>query len=196
MRRQKTPFQRRRYKRSRMLCGPVEHCVRRLVNIEVACVVIVIACAGAQALFGLEVFVVQSASMAPAVPANALAVVAAVTEPAQVVVGDVVAYRMQVTSAYDTESVMVLHRVVAHDAEARTFITQGDANTSPDPAVVAYDAILGNCVVVVPALGYAVQVWSKYRWLIVAALGVFNGVLIIAAHYEITTRRSRYRRSP
>jgi signal peptidase len=104
---------------------------------------------GAQ-LSGREALVIRGASMQPAIPLGAVVVVERV-DPGTVRVGDVVSVRGE-------NEVVYTHRVSALgelDGQ-RAFQTRGDANTTPEPALVPATKVIGRVVLAVPAIGFLV----------------------------------------
>ena len=90
----------------------------------------------------LRIFIVSSGSMEPAVKTGSLVIVF----PSPLYkVGDIVTYK---TGKKDTTT----HRLVA--ASGGQYKTAGDANNTPDPALITSDSILGRVVSVTPYLGY------------------------------------------
>ena len=71
--------------------------------------------------------------------------------------GDVITFR----APNDT---VVTHRVLGRTAgDAPTFITQGDANPTPDPDMVPSAAVIGRVVFSVPCAGAALVALSTTR---------------------------------
>lgn len=99
-------------------------------------------------LMGIQMFGVLSGSMEPTFHVGSLVYVKP-TDPAQIAVGDPIAFRLNAGS--DT---LATHRVVAKDEQAKTFTTKGDANKAQDSAPVAYRQVIGKVVLSVPQMGY------------------------------------------
>ena len=97
---------------------------------------------------GRDTLVIRGGSMQPAIPLGAVVVTQPV-DPAAIAVGDVI-------SIHAISGVVYTHRVIAIDelAGAVAFQTQGDANATPDPALVPAGAVMGRVVFTVPLLGY------------------------------------------
>ena len=93
--------------------------------------------------FGLGLAVVQSGSMEPTFSKGDLLLV---REQDAYAVGDIVVYQ--------SEGILIVHRIVAMDGE--TVTTQGDANNVADPSFNGA-AIKGAVVGHVPDLGLAVE---------------------------------------
>ncbi|MBU6423876.1 MAG: signal peptidase I [Chloroflexi bacterium] len=99
-------------------------------------------------LSGHRLFVVDGASMEPAIQRGSLIVVRSAL-PETVDVGDVVTFQHR--------GATITHRIAAIDAASgtRVFTTKGDANAVADPEAVAFDGHVGLLVASVPGLGYA-----------------------------------------
>ena len=106
-------------------------------------------------LTGRQSIVVGGGSMEPSIGVGSAIVVRPV-EPSDLAVGDVVS--MQVGPGRTTYT----HRVVAivDRADGRWIRTQGDANPTPDPTLVAAGDVIGRVEVVVPFAGYLLAVLS------------------------------------
>jgi signal peptidase len=102
---------------------------------------------------GVETLTITGRSMAPTIPMGAVVVL----EPTATVptVGDIVSVDVPGGPTYT-------HRVVEVVAQpdGPWLRTKGDANASPDPALVDADWVLGRVDVAVPALGFAVRLLS------------------------------------
>ncbi|MDO8483652.1 MAG: signal peptidase I [Candidatus Limnocylindrales bacterium] len=105
-------------------------------------------------LVGQQPFVIRGPSMTPAIPVGSL-VFARETAADQIASGDVI------TLAAGNGTV-VTHRVirVAELDGTRHFETKGDANTSPDPVLVAPGQVAGVVDLSVPIAGYALAMLS------------------------------------
>lgn len=119
---------------------------RGLILASVLCVVMVWASTG---LLGLRVTTVLSGSMSPSLQVGDLVMVREV--PASSVrPGDVI--------LFGREGVPVLHRVVEVRQESRgwSFLTKGDANSSPDSTPVSSSQLLGKMVLQIPKAGWVI----------------------------------------
>ena len=98
---------------------------------------------------GLDSFVVNGGSMAPAVREGAL-VISKRIGPQAVQVGDVITYRHM-----ETPDTPVTHRVVdlLNDKEGLRFQTKGDANLTPDPDPVSGALPVSKMVLAIPFAG-------------------------------------------
>ena len=107
-------------------------------------------------LFSFRPMVIYSGSMSPALDVGDVAIVIE-TSPDEINIGDIIEYR--------TEEDTIIHRVidVQEGEEGRVFITQGDANSSPDSDPVAPGQITGRVVFTLPKVGWvAVGVKSLF----------------------------------
>jgi signal peptidase len=109
--------------------------------------------------------IVQSGSMAPAVPRDSLAAVAPAPEGGRAVgVGDVVAF-----SLADRPRLTIIHRVVERIEQggAVFYRTKGDANAEPDVRLVPADAVRGTVAFDVPRAGVVVRhLQPPWTWLL------------------------------
>jgi signal peptidase len=127
---------------------------------------------GLMPALGRHVFVVQGASMQPAIPLGSIIVVHPV-DPTQVQVGQVVTYRL----AHGT---IVTHRVTAiSDDGGLAFQTKGDASASADPQPVPASALLGNVEYSVPGVGFLMNVLDSAPGTLLA-VGILGALLLVA----------------
>ena len=115
-------------------------------------------------LLGWQLQSVQSGSMEPTYPVGSLLVVGAV-DPATVEPGSVVVFRDPGDPAR-----LVTHRVVAVATEGGlAFTTKGDANSVPDSARVAVEALVGQPLWSVSHLGRLIDwlAWPRSLVLVV-----------------------------
>ena len=131
-------------------------------------------------LLGWQTVTVMSGSMAPAYAVDAELALAPV-DPADVRVGDVIAFQPE------ADRPMTTHRVVAIENHAGnlTFLTKGDANEDPDTNPVVASTVRGRVVFGVPHLGLFVR--TVHNPIGFAALLVVPGLLLIGQ--EILTMR-------
>jgi signal peptidase len=101
-------------------------------------------------LFGWQFATVLTGSMEPHLPVGSVAVTVPV-DPANVRVGDVIAFTQ--------EDRTISHRVIkiGGKAGARSFVTKGDANPTPDVDPVSQAAVKGRVVFDIWSGGYIVQ---------------------------------------
>lgn len=98
-------------------------------------------------IFGYGTYNVVSGSMEPAIKTGSLVYVKKI-EPAQVAVGDVIAFY----SPNNTEMV-ITHRVVDNQSAEAQFITKGDANETEDTTPIPYTHLIGKVEVTIPYMG-------------------------------------------
>ncbi len=112
-------------------------------------VLLLVAAATLPVLFGYHNYVVQGGSMGASLKAGSAAVTKP-TSPYDLGIGDVIARRQS------EDGPAVLHRIVDIRVEdgQRLFITQGDANRTPDPKPVALEGPGDKVVLTVPYAGY------------------------------------------
>jgi signal peptidase I len=110
---------------------------------------------------GLDTYTVRGGSMSPSIPIGSIVVVEHV--PADAVrASDVITFTAP-------NATVVTHRVLGRTADsAPTFITQGDANSAPDPDFVASASVIGRVVWSVPFLGAALVALSSTAGIVVA----------------------------
>jgi signal peptidase I len=113
---------------------------------------------------GMTIFIIRGGSMAPSIPLGAI-VVDVPPNIAKIAVGDVI-------SVGTPTGVVYTHRVVGIDPSGpeRRFQIQGDANPSPDPALVPASAVVGQVSWFAPVVGY-----------VVALLTLPTGILSVAS---------------
>ncbi|MCQ4948655.1 signal peptidase I [Bittarella massiliensis (ex Durand et al. 2017)] len=97
-------------------------------------------------LLGYREMAVLSGSMEPAIPVGSIVCVKP-TKASQLQAGDVCTYLLPDGNTY------VTHRVLSVDSEARTLVTQGDANDAPD-GEIAFSQVFGRAAFHLPLLGY------------------------------------------
>jgi signal peptidase I len=114
---------------------------------------------------GMEPSVVVSDSMRPAIHAGDIALIDR-SAPAEV--GAVVAFH--------GASGVIVHRIVA-EGDAGTYVTRGDANSSPDPQALSGPQIVGQVELLVPFVGLP-RVWGLPA--AVAVVALVTGATLIA----------------
>jgi signal peptidase len=125
-------------------------------------------------MLGPTTLVVRGPSMAPAIPLGALVVTTPV-EAAALAVGDVVSIRVGPEQAVFTHRIV---RVVARQGEI-WIETKGDANDTPDPAIIPASSVVGRVSLTMPALGYLVVLLSSLSGVLLL-IGL-AGVLLLGA---------------
>ncbi len=133
--------------------------LRRIVDLGLIVLIVIvllgIVLAKGAPLVGRQSIVVGGGSMEPSIGLGSAIVVRPV-EPSALAVGDVVS--MQV----GPERTTYTHRIVAivDRADGRWIRTQGDANPTPDPTLVAAGDVIGRVELVVPFAGYLLALLS------------------------------------
>lgn len=134
---------------------PMRQTARKIANVlggvvVAVAVVLAVLLVGVR-LVGLRPYVVLSGSMEPSYHVGSLIYVKSV-DYRSLAVGDAITFMLD-------ENTVVTHRIVEivpDEAEPDTlrFVTQGDANDSPDGSMVHYKNLIGKPVFTVPYLGY------------------------------------------
>ncbi len=113
------------------------------------------------------------------IPINSLVMIRHLSqdEVADLQVGDVIAFR--------SGSILITHRIISVDQENRYFITQGDANPSPD-APVSFDRVTGKIVGVSHWMGIVVHILRDYTISVVlGTIGVVSGIVAVKSSLKI-----------
>jgi signal peptidase I len=123
-------------------------------------------------LTGRQLFIVGGGSMGTSIPIGSLVIVTP-TDPMTVEVGDVLTIRAD-------NGVVFTHRVsrIVDLQEGRFFETKGDANRTPDGALVPARAVVGAADQYVPFAGYAQGFLSKVPG-VIAALSLLGTLLLL-----------------
>lgn len=116
-------------------------------------------------LIGYSPYYIKSPSMAPAINVGDLVYVKQ-EKPEKIQEGDVITYRVS------GGELVVTHRVIENDHEARTVITKGDSNRLADSNPVPYDNIVGTLVLKIPKLGFLSAFLDTRMGLIVTIVSV------------------------
>lgn len=115
---------------------------------------------------GYRALVVLSGSMTPALNLGDVVVVSPVADPADVRVGDIVAFYLM--------GDVIVHRVVEvyNFTTGMQYQTKGDANRDVDPFRVTRDSLIGRYMFKVPVVGflwmYLLQVFMNYQNVLIA----------------------------
>ena len=150
-------------------------------------VVLLVTAVTAPALFGYHTYIVYGGSMGEGLPQGSAAVSKA-TSAQELSVGDIIARRAS------PDSPVVLHRIVdvtVVDGQ-RLFVTQGDANATPDPDPVAFEGTGDRVVYSVPFAGYLLDYASRGQGrllLVVAPLAVLAVMLLREKWHSWRTQR-------
>jgi signal peptidase len=108
------------------------------------------------AITGAPTFVVAGGSMEPTIQLGSV-VVDAPVHPADLAVGDVVSIKVGPAQAVFTHRIT---RLVPRNG-ALWIQTKGDGNETEDPSIVPATDVIGRVSVVVPGLGYVVQLLAS-----------------------------------
>jgi len=137
---------------------------------------------------GWKLSIVQTGSMAPAVPRNSLALVVP-GDPRDAHIGDVIAFHDPADAR-----VVIMHRVVRvidNQAGGRAYETRGDANATPDPVYVPSREVVGKLGWHAAHLGgVAAQVKPPWSYLVL----VGTPLLLLAVSEIRTWRAARHAR--
>jgi signal peptidase len=126
---------------------------------------------------GAPVLVVGGASMEPAIGLGSIAVDQPVTD-GSLAVGDVVSLQVGPQLAIFTHRVT---RLVPRD-DGLWIETKGDANRTVDPSIVPASSVIGRVAVVIPLLGYVVQLLGTLFGL---GLLLLLGVIALAGTFAL-----------
>ncbi len=97
-------------------------------------------------IFGWQLLIVQSGSMAPTIPTGSLVFTA---KQSSYDIGDIVAYR------HPSSNSLITHRIVEKSSpESQTYILRGDANPTADQAPIALDNVQGKAMTYLPFVGF------------------------------------------
>lgn len=97
-------------------------------------------------LFGYRIYIVESGSMAPALPVDSMIIIKE-TPAIEIEEGDIVTYYA------GSGNTRVTHRVVEVVGEGEQFITQGDANNTQDANILQGNKIIGKLILTIPHVG-------------------------------------------
>ena len=132
-------------------------------------------------LIGIHLFNVESGSMTPVYPVNALVIVKE-TDPEKIEEGDVITYVM------NEEGTLVTHRVISIDESQRAFTTKGDANNVEDAAPVLWGNLVGKVLFGVPGVGlvFARLTAAENR---VLMIGIIVVLLLLSLIWDLTKKK-------
>ena len=132
-------------------------------------------------LLGWHLFTIDSPSMAPAYPVDALVVVKNAAADS-IIPGDVITYVL------NDEGVLVTHRVVSVNPAGNPIISKGDANTVNDSQPVAYDNVVGKVLLGVPGVGKPMRfITSKENRPYV--IGFIAALLLLSFVWDVIERK-------
>lgn len=168
------------------LAGTVLSAAVLVVTVGIALATIVV-----PKLLGAAPYTVLTGSMRPTMAPGALAIVAPL-DAADIRIGDVITYQLT-----PGEPEVVTHRVVGINAASdggRTYVTQGDANTSPDAEPVIEAQIRGKVAYSVPLMGHVNSALNSKTRSNALVLGA--GALIVYGVWQIGSEvRSKHQRT-
>lgn len=132
----------------------------------------------------IEVKIVKSGSMEPAIPTGSLVVV----KPAPIYTkGDIV------TFGEDTKTkIPTTHRIITANADG-TFVTKGDANEEQDPNPIARREIIGKVIFSVPGAGYVLD-FARTKLGFALLIGIPAGLVILEELLTITRETQKWYR--
>lgn len=145
---------------------------------------------------GGSAYTVLTGSMAPKLPPGTFLIVQP-TPASEVRVGDVITYQLA-----SGRPEVVTHRVVERILDPRTaevlFITQGDANNTPDAQPVMSVQLRGTVWYAVPYLGWVNNVLNgeSRAWLVPLIAGLllaYAGWMLLSSIIERRAARARHR---
>lgn len=120
--------------------------------------------------FPYQTYVIQSGSMEPSIMTGDIIAVKQESEYKQ---NDVVTFS-------DSSERVITHRIIEiQQDEDSQYITQGDANQSPDPHPIQRDQIIGKVILVIPKLGFAVAFAQSKT-----GIAILIGVPVILIIYD------------
>src|SRR3546814_899450 len=132
-------------------------------------------------LMGGATLTVLSGSMSPTIPKGSIVLVKPV-DPQSLNEGDVITWQVR-----PGESTYITHRIIdIDDAGSLSFVTQGDANPSPDIDEVPAGAVRGRVLFHVPFLGSATDLIRSRVGL--AGLAIVGGLALLVG--QVKTLRS------
>lgn len=143
-------------------------------------------------LTGHTLVIIRGASMEPAIPLGSLVAMRSV-DPQQVGVGDVITIRAD-------NGVLLTHRVVGAVGSGgeRLLQLRGDANASPDAALVPARAVVGGVVLFAPLAGYVLFLLSIPSGVVtcLSLLGLLLLVYWLLEDVELEVRAAERRQGP
>lgn len=145
-----------------------------ILSAELVVMALLVAATAGAAALGWQPYCVLTGSMAPSMPAGTLVWVDTHVQPAQLVQGDVVAFKAD-------SGAQVTHRIVENDVESALMTTKGDANGAADPAPVAYDKVVGKSCLAIPGAGTLLSLLVANKVPIIAGTLAINAALLAAS---------------
>lgn len=146
-------------------------------------------------VFSGSLAIVRSASMGPAMPVGALAVMLPIA-PEEVKVSDIIVFKPPRHPTIMNPDVTVSHRVIEVQADGELyFVTKGDAVEDPDLFPIPAANVQGKVVFNVPRLGYVVRSIIGYvrTWLGFVLLVCIPTVVLIGSAIRDVNRSRNVR---
>ncbi|WP_110239786.1 signal peptidase I [Nocardioides gilvus] len=131
-----------------------------------------VAIAFAPLLLSWQAYVIKTASMEPSIDVGSVALARPFAADEKVDVGHVYMFR---DPSADTERILV-HRVVELRNEG-DYLTQGDANTTPDTTPIVAEDITGRGILLVPYIGLPIVWMQSGQWVL---LGIWLSLTVAA----------------
>lgn len=135
----------------------------------------------------VEVKIVKSGSMEPAIPTGSLVFV----RPSEsYAVGDVITFGRDTAAEIPTT-----HRIIGVDGAGSTiqYQTMGDANEDPDPRAIAPGEVIGKVFLSVPYAGYILD-FARTPWGFALMIGIPAGLIIVDEVLRIVVEVQKMRR--
>lgn len=125
-------------------------------------------------IFGVRFLVVKTGSMSEECPVGSIVAVYD-CDAEQVKENDVITYLSD-----ENSETYVTHRVISVNADGKCFVTQGDANDTPDAGTVPFSSLLGKVVFCIPLLGYP-MLWfgNAGKWVLTAAIVAIAAIVLV-----------------
>lgn len=171
----------------RNVLGWITRIVSWLVILTVGALLLV--CLVIPRLGGATPYTILTGSMQPKMPPGTL-VVSKPVDPQDITTGMVVTYQLK-----SGEPTVVTHRVVGVGANGKresVFITQGDANNTPDAKPVTEVQVRGRLWYAVPYAGY-VNTYMNGKERQLGMIVIVSGLLLYAAFQFTSAMTERYR---
>ena len=149
---------------------------------------------GPPKVFGRNMYIVLSGSMAPTFDTGSVIFVSP-RSPEQIQAGDVITF-----TGVDGSQALTTHRVVDIDKtnpQEIQFITKGDANDVNDPSPVSADRLVGTLSLSIPYLGYLLTFAQTKKGMLI--LIIVPGVFLIITELQklyINAKLSRENSQP
>lgn len=135
-------------------------------------------------LLGLQLYSIDTGSMAPTIPQGSLIYVKKYMSFEDYKVDDIVTFSDLSRETFFT------HRIAEIDENQRSFVTKGDANEDIDPSPTDYMYAVGKVEFSVPILGY-VSSFLRYKIIKIAVAIIYIAWLAIEVELIIAERNKR-----